>query len=367
VVDRIHAFRRRLERDTADRVLPTRHGTAFLGDAIPDVYDHNYVSVEAPRVGAAELAADADEALADRHHRRVIVEDGTPSLVPEFTSQGYVLSTHLALEHTREPDRVVDSSGVREVPLDVLLPARTEATLQEPWGDEDVAAQLNEAKRQIERAVSTRFFAVFAGDAVAGWSELRVRDGVAQIEDVEVLREHRGRGLGRAIVQHALQEGLRAADVVFLEALADDWPRELYAKLGFTSAGRRDFYTRLPPPTTRLRLRTPQLELRVPTVAQLAALGRAPGGGGLTLVALRDGTPVGLQRLDLEPLQARTTTVHAADDAVAAEMRAAVASLAAELGAHVEDDGGRVPLEITGLEQARPALGLAVDGPRASA
>jgi ribosomal protein S18 acetylase RimI-like enzyme len=247
MADRIRDFRRRVQRDSADRVVPTRYGTAILGDAIPDVYDHNYLTVEAPRVGAGELAADADEALADRRHRRVIVEEGTPGLAADFAAEGYVLSTHLVLAHTREPDRLVDTSAVREVPLDDLLPARTEATLREPWGNTDLAAQLNEAKRRIARAVPTHFYAALAGGQVAGWCELRVGDGVAQIEDVEVLPEHRGRGLGRAVVQHALEHGLAAADVVFLEALADDWPRELYARLGFTVAGRRDFYTRLPP------------------------------------------------------------------------------------------------------------------------
>ena len=247
MVDRIRAFHRRVERDAADRVLTTRHGTAILGDAIPDVYDHNYVSVEEPRVGATELAADADEALADRRHRRVIVEDGTPGLAAEFAERGYVLSTHLVLAHTRGLDRRVDTSAVRELPLDDLLPARTEATLREPWGDESLARQLNEAKRRIGRAVPTRFYGALVGGAVAGWCELCTEDGIAQIEDVEVLEEFRGRGLGRALVQHALDEGRRSADLVFLEALADDWPRELYARLGFTAVDRRDFYTRLPP------------------------------------------------------------------------------------------------------------------------
>jgi ribosomal protein S18 acetylase RimI-like enzyme len=247
MVDRVRDFRRRLQRDSADRVLPTRHGTAILGDSIPDVYDHNYVTVEEPRVGASELAADADEALADRRHRRVIVEDGAPGLAADFVTEGYTLSTHLVLAHTRPPDRLVDTSAVREVPLDDLLPGRTESALREPWGSVSLAAQLNEAKRRTADAMPTRFYGAFADDELAGWCELRVGDGVAQIEDVEVLQEFRGRGLGRAVVQHALEHGLRTADIVFLEALADDWPRELYAKLGFTVVGRRDFYTRLPP------------------------------------------------------------------------------------------------------------------------
>jgi ribosomal protein S18 acetylase RimI-like enzyme len=298
-VDRIEAFRRALQRAAATRVVATSHGTAILADPIPDVYDANYLSVEAPRASAAELAADAERALEDRHHRRVIAEDGTPGLADDFAALDYSLSTHLVLQHTREPDRTVDTGAVREVSLDELTPARTLATLREPWGDDEIARQLDEAKRLIAAAVPTRFFATVVDGSVAGWCELRVQDGVAQIEDVEVLAELRGRGLGRALVTHALEQGRRSAEVVFLEALADDWPRELYAKLGFTTVGRRDVYTRLPHPLTRVRLRTPRLELRVPTVAEArrigadAALAR-PNPERLLLVAFLDGAPVGV-------------------------------------------------------------------------
>jgi RimJ/RimL family protein N-acetyltransferase len=190
----------------------------------------------------------------------------------DFAELGFDRVTHLVLAHTLAPDRRVDTGAILPIALDDLIALRTEATLREPWGDADIAAQLNTAKRLVAAAVVTRFFAAVVDGATAGWCELRKEGGVAQIEDVEVLEEFRGRGLGRAIVQHALDEGLRGGDLVYLEALADDWPRELYAKLGFTVVGRRDVYTRLPSPLTQLRLRTPRLELRVPTRAEARRL-----------------------------------------------------------------------------------------------
>lgn len=245
-METIAGFRHRLQRRLAERVVPTAHGTALLSPSIRHVYDHNYLSVEHADTAPAVLAAEADAAMDGCRHRRVIVEDATPGLVDDFRELGYVRSTHLVLAHRRAPDRQVDDSAVREVPLEAILPARTTATLREPWGNDVIAEELNLAKRQIAAAVPTRFFAAFAGDTVAGWCELRSDHDVAQIEDVEVLAEFRGRGLGRAIVQRALGEGARSAKTVFLEALADDWPRELYAKLGFVAAGARDLYTKLP-------------------------------------------------------------------------------------------------------------------------
>jgi RimJ/RimL family protein N-acetyltransferase/N-acetylglutamate synthase-like GNAT family acetyltransferase len=270
--DRIREFRRVVRVGASDRVIPTPHGVGLLFDAGPQVYDANYLWVERPPVGATELAAEADGVLADRFHRRVVVSDPPPGLAGEFDTLGYALSAHLVLVHRRPPDRRVDTRAVREAALDELIGPRTVTTLREPWGDAEIAEQLAQASRRIADAVPTRHYAAIADGEVAGWCELYLRDGVAQIENVEVLQEFRGRGLGRAVVQHALDVALREADVVFLEALADDWPRELYAKLGFVAVDRSDFYTRLPPPLSRLRLRTPRLELRLATEAELRRL-----------------------------------------------------------------------------------------------
>ncbi|HEY2778024.1 MAG TPA: GNAT family N-acetyltransferase [Gaiellaceae bacterium] len=332
-MNRIEDFRRRLQRAAADRTFELPNGTAIVSDSVPDVYDANYLSVESAGNSAAALAADAEAALETSHHRRVIVEDGSAGVAEDFAELGFDRVTHLVLAHTAEPDRRVDASAIRPIELDALIALRTDATLREPWGDADIAAQLNAAKRLVAAAVPTRFFAAEVDGAIAGWCELRHQDGVAQIEDVEVLEEFRGRGLGRAIVQHALGEGLRAGELVYLEALADDWPRELYAKLGFTVVGRRDVYTRLPGPLTRLRLRTPRLELRVPTRAEARRLFTVAAAGihdpdvmpfefpwtdnldesdfvaystastadAIRFTAFHDGAPIGVQGLDFHP------------------------------------------------------------------
>jgi RimJ/RimL family protein N-acetyltransferase/predicted GNAT family acetyltransferase len=158
------------------------------------------------------------------------------------------------------------------VELGDLLPARWAGTLAQPWGDAEIARQLDDAKQHIAAAIPTQFFAAFVDGEIAAFCEIRSDGRTAQIEDVEVVERFRGRGLGRAIVQHALGEARRSHDVVWLEALADDWPRELYAKLGFELVDRRDLYTQFPHPLTRLRLTTPRLELRLATVAELRRL-----------------------------------------------------------------------------------------------
>ncbi|HZQ83079.1 MAG TPA: GNAT family N-acetyltransferase [Gaiellaceae bacterium] len=371
--ERIRDFRLGLQERVATRNLATPHGVVRLADTIPDVYDANFLSVHGAAAAADVLAAETDEAMSERFHRRVVVERGGPGIAEWFAELGWVRSTHLVLAHEREPDRRVDTSAVREASLDELIPHRTHAILREPWGDPEIAGQLNEMKRVVARAVPTRFFAVYAGDDLAGYCELRTRDGVAQIEDVEVMTEHRGYGLGRALVQHALEQGLRAADVVFLEALADDWPRELYAKLGFVAVDLADYYTQLPHALTRLRLRTSRLEVRLGTDAELAELGGADAQRAaldswnaddwtLPLVGFRNGKAIGVRTLHADRF-GKTRTVSTTGDGEP-DLRAAALALAYEgLGAtRVLTDGGEarpssIPVEISGLHRLLPLFG----------
>ena len=375
MVERIRDFRRALQRASAERVVETPYGVGVFSDSLRDVYDANYLSVERVTVAAEQLAATADELMEGHHHRRVVAEQSAPGLAGDLGALGYGLSTHLVLAHRARPDRRVDTAAVRVVSLDDLEPVREAAVLAEPWGDLEIAQQLEGAKRRIAEAIPTTFFGAFADGEVAGYCELRSDGRTAQIEDVEVLPRHRGRGLGRALVQHALDEGLRRHELVFLEALADDWPRELYAKLGFQVVDRRDFYTRLPSPLTRLRLRTPRLELRLPSVAELRALYRvAEAGihdpsempfevpwtddldedaflayhldrspGRLELVAFLDGAPIGVQGLHVE-LPAVSTGSWLGrrfqGRGLGTEMRSAVLTLAFDhLGAEVARSG----------------------------
>jgi hypothetical protein len=219
---------------------------------------------------------------------------------------------------------------------------------------------------------------------VAGWCELRRRGGVAQIEDVEVLRELRGRGLGRAVAQHALDAGQQAGDLVFLEALADDWPRELYAKLGFTIVGRRDVYTRLPGPLTRLRLRTPRLELRVATRAEARRLFAVAEAGvnedaddfvarvtgstpnSVQFVAFLEGAPIGVQAVDVLPEWVTTGSWLGAThqgDGLDAEMRAAVLTYAFEVRQATVARSEHTDVELR-RDRFRSPVPVTVDGVR---
>jgi ribosomal protein S18 acetylase RimI-like enzyme len=112
---------------------------------------------------------------------------------------------------------------------------------------EAVVEQLLEQKRVVADAVGARFFLALVDGRAAAACELYERAGTAQIEDVGTLERYRGRGLARAVVLRALREARAAGcDLVFLEADADDWPKQLYGRLGFHAVGQIYAFLRKP-------------------------------------------------------------------------------------------------------------------------
>jgi GNAT superfamily N-acetyltransferase len=69
-------------------------------------------------------------------------------------------------------------------------------------------------------------------------SKLRAEGGTAQLEDVYAVPEARGRGFARALIIRAValaREGDHG--LVIIVADDEDWPKRLYERLGFRTAG----------------------------------------------------------------------------------------------------------------------------------
>ncbi len=275
-LDRIRAFHARLEERQADRAEPFAYGTAFAVDRLPDVYDLNYLRIE--REGPVdELLEAADSLQSELHHRKVVVPDEElgARLTPGFQEAGWSCTRHVHMVLARPFDRVADVSHVVELGLDQLAPAHRTSTLRADWGDESIAERLLEAKRLRAGVVATRHFGVVENGRVVAYCDLYEDDGTAQIEDVNTLVEARGKGYGRAVVARAAEAAGAGGALVFLDALADDWPRDLYGRMGFDMVGETYLFLRYPGPLPSLLLRTERLELRLPTDAEVEALARA--------------------------------------------------------------------------------------------
>jgi ribosomal protein S18 acetylase RimI-like enzyme len=227
------------------REEPFAFGTAMFDERLPRRWDSNYLLVERlpAGVGAAELAAEADrlQGAAGLSHRKLELRDENAGarLEPEFRALGWTVNRHVLMALHREPDTPADTSIVEQVDADALREPRAEQLREYAWAEDDeVLAQLHEAKRLFAERVETRFFAVLEEGRVVSWSDLYLAGDTAQIEDVGTLERYRGRGYARATVQHAADEARGAgADLIFLVADDEDWPKELYRKLGYDELG----------------------------------------------------------------------------------------------------------------------------------
>ena len=159
MVDAIREFRRRFQQDVAEHVVPAEHGLGLVMPSYPQVYDENFLWVEAPTVGADELAARG------RHRARALLPPARDRVRRTTGTQRRVRLARLrALDAPRtrasaRTGRRVDTTMVAEVDLEELLPLRTLSTLREPWGDDEIARQLNGTARLISAAMPTRYFA----------------------------------------------------------------------------------------------------------------------------------------------------------------------------------------------------------------
>jgi ribosomal protein S18 acetylase RimI-like enzyme len=224
------------------RTEPFRFGTAVFTPERPLRYDSNYLLVEKVPDGvtAAELAEEAErvQGAAGLPHRFLFFRDPrlAERFAPDLVESGWRFERHVLMAHRRSAERETDTSIVAEVTADVIRAARERQIRSYPWGTPDVAQQLLDAKAHIP--VETRFFAVLVDGGIASYADLYLDGGIAQVEDVATIPEHRERGYASAVVLRAVEEARAAgAELVFLVADADDWPKELYRRLGFDEIG----------------------------------------------------------------------------------------------------------------------------------
>lgn len=250
---RILAFERELLRRTTSHAEPFAYGTAYWDERFPLRYDSNLLRAEGPLEGVrpADLAAECDRVLCGLglEHRNLLVEDPLAGerIGPGLVGLGYTWDRLVTMVHRRGPDRPA-ARPVRELDLEAYLPIVRAMMRREPSAPpEEVVHQLAEHRRVLAEA-GARFFVAFDGEVPASRCELYLGPGIAQIEDVVTLPEHRSRGLARAVVLRALDAArVAGADLVFLHADEEDWPKELYRRLGFEDLARWSAFDRHPP------------------------------------------------------------------------------------------------------------------------
>ena len=252
---RIDVFERWFADTVAERREPWRFGTHLSDDTFPSKYDANFLRVERS-VGsatAADLHAIAEERQSALRHREfVVADDGEGArLAPGFVELGYDADRLVRMILRREPDRPAPADvRATEADLPTVHPMMVAAGLEDTVRLSRAAAMMLADYRTVVRdRAGARFFAGWVDEEVAGCCELYVHDGIGQIENVDTLTAYRNRGVARAFLSAAIDAArAEGADLIFIVADDADWPKQLYAKLGFDEVGHHRQFTKMPPP-----------------------------------------------------------------------------------------------------------------------
>jgi GNAT superfamily N-acetyltransferase len=241
-LERIVACHRDLQERLCDRFLPSHVASGLFNTTLPRIWDRNYARLEDRDAGAGELIATAERAhaVAGIAHRRIWIDDpgAGERLAPAFTAGGWEVQKLLVMVQREEPALDADLLAVAELQEPELRPLRDEISRELRY-DEDTRQQLLAAQTMAAEELDVRYFGVRRGSKIVSCCELYSRGGVAQIEDVVTVAEARNQGLGRAVVLRALDAARTTGhDLVFLLADEDDWPKELYRRLGFEPIAR---------------------------------------------------------------------------------------------------------------------------------
>jgi GNAT superfamily N-acetyltransferase len=232
----------------ADRTTAIPEGWVARTPSLPAVWDLNHVGLTEP-VELADLEAVLEREQGALPFRHLVVqhEPTGQRLERELPARGWKFERNVLMVLRREPDRGLDTSAVVEADLGDALglmrrwTGESEALRQDPEAHRQV---LETSRRVWQRRGARRLGVVGRDGALAGITVLFSDGEVAQVEDVYVVPEERGRGFGRVLVTRATQMAVEGEhEPVFIVADDRGWPKQLYAKIGFEPVTRTwDFH-----------------------------------------------------------------------------------------------------------------------------
>jgi GNAT superfamily N-acetyltransferase len=225
----------------ADEVRPIPVGWQARSRSLPLVHTLNQLHVTGPSTAPLILAA-AEEHQGDQPYRHLVVDDeGTASLlVAELEGSTWKVDREVLMAVLADPDREVGADGVGELSEDEMVAIMRRWHVEEGFDTAPgVLDQLDEYNRREGALWNESRFGV-RGESGAAVAITKLRcpaEDAAWVEDVYTVPEERGRGHARRLVSHATRQAGRR--LTFILADDNDWPKHLYAQIGFRPIGLR--------------------------------------------------------------------------------------------------------------------------------
>jgi uncharacterized protein (DUF952 family)/GNAT superfamily N-acetyltransferase len=232
-----------LLRRAATAEEPVTGGVAVLTEPVPASYTHNQLLVD----GAAtveQVEADGDRVLggAGLHHRRVRLSGAHLAATADaLAARGWTVEPLVGMvAPVGEPlDPPPDEPHAEQVErLRLAVSWANGFRRDHPGITDGEIVELRDRYRYEEAVADLRYLAVFDRAVPVASCVLKIDGATALIDMVATDPAHRGRGHGDALLRTCRALAAAAGcDLLVLEALMADWPRQWYARLGFTELG----------------------------------------------------------------------------------------------------------------------------------
>jgi GNAT superfamily N-acetyltransferase len=239
-IGRATQFLRRSLELTADSVRELDAGLLARTPSLPLIWSLNHLRLLVPVPWRKALTL-ADQHLAHVRFRHLIAEGSIARRWAGAPLQaGFQVEREVMMVMAGEaPGRAAREPGPEVVEPDEAAMLR----LLKRWHEEEgrvgsECEQLLEAAAREGRARGERRLGIAgANGELLAMTKLYADGRTAQVEDVYTVPEARGRGFARALVSHAIELARRGGNqVTLITADEDDWPKHLYARLGFQPA-----------------------------------------------------------------------------------------------------------------------------------
>lgn len=235
-------FQRATLEQVAERVEPIDEGFVVRTPSLPLVWSANHVRITRPVTFSRALEL-AEAHLGDLPYRQLMIEHaGTGwKLERPFAEGGWEVDREVVMQLLGPLDGEAGDAGVIKAGEEPVL------GLMRRWVGEDDSIELMpsgldqvvEFTRRVARGRNARRFGVTGERGGLAAITVLYSDGtVAQVEDVYTVPEERNRGYARALVTRAARLARKGGhEVVFIVADDKDWPKRLYARVGFMPIG----------------------------------------------------------------------------------------------------------------------------------
>jgi GNAT superfamily N-acetyltransferase len=240
--DRAVAFQTRGLALIADSVRPIDCGWLVLTPSLPQVWDLNHIRL-VTQMEHHEALERAEEHLAPLPFRHLVADSDAlgQALASPLRREGFGVEREVIMAATGRPQKRARRTPVIEPDEQAMTAVERRWYEEDGRATPDAIEHLLEAGKREQRAWHERHFGIAGDDGnLAAITKLRSDGRTAQVEDVYTIPEARGRGFASTLVSHALslarQEG---HDFIFIGADDCNWPKHLYARLGFEPVGRR--------------------------------------------------------------------------------------------------------------------------------